>query len=182
MLLILESCQSTVQLASNEKPAQKEPRTVFGELPKPDSSRQRLAPIQAPESESKPTKKPEVQSESPRETVTRVVYRWAQTSSPKDLSRHINLYAHKLDRFYDETNVGRESVKREKQRALRRSPVGSQQIRDLSLRVQDEGRLVIAEFQREFIRAGMGKETVHQRLVWKRLAEGDWKIIREETL
>jgi hypothetical protein len=52
----------------------------------------------------------------------------------------------------------------------------------LSVRVQDEGRLVIAEFEREFIRAGTGKETVHQRLVWKRLADGDWKIIREEAL
>ena len=185
MLLVLESCQSTVRLANNEqKPAPKEPRTVFGEAPKPDSARQRHATTQPVESDSKPAKpqKPEIQSESPRETVTRVVYRWAQTSSPKDLNRHIDLYARKLDRFYDETNVGRESVKREKQQALRRSPVGSQQIRDLSLRVQDEGRLVIAEFQREFIRAGLGKETVHQRLVWKRLAEGDWKIIREEAL
>ena len=187
-LSILVSCQSTVQVASADRSVEKEPRTVFGELPKPEGARQRADTgrsvdqnndgLQQPDLKSKPV----ADRESPRETVTRNLYRWALTSTSKDLNRHINLYAKNLDRFYDDTNVRRDSVRREKQRSLRTTSSSAQQIRDLSLRVQDEGRLVIAEFRREVIHLGAGKDTVHQRLVWKRLDDGDWKIIREEAL
>jgi ketosteroid isomerase-like protein len=185
-LSILISCQSRVQLAS-VKQSEKEPRTVFGELPKPEGERRRATndrrDTATANQESKQESKQVTDRESPRETVTRILYRWAQTSTSRDLNRHISLYARNLDRFYDGTNVRREAVRRQKQRTLKSStPYNGQQIRDLSLRVQDDGRLVIAEFEREVIRAGIGKESVHQRLVWKRLADGDWKIIREEAL
>jgi ketosteroid isomerase-like protein len=145
---------------------------VFGEPPRPEQARQRTNAQLRPEP-------PEVQQQESRQEVATMLYRWAQTYSSRDLRRHMTLYAPKLDRFYDRTDVGRASVRSEKQRVLNRhSRNHGPQIRDVSLNEEDGGRIVIAEFGRTGERAGL----VRQRLVWKRLRPGEWKIIREELL
>jgi ketosteroid isomerase-like protein len=171
VLFCLQSCQSgsSVDQAKQEKPE----RTVFGEEPaKPEEGRRRITAAEVPRPRAETYKN----QESARDAVTRITYRWAQTLTSRDLNAHMNLYAPKLDRFYDKTNVQRESVRREKHRLL--VSRGGARIRDVSLTERDGGDLVIAEFRRPAGRAG----TVHQRLVWKRLGAGDWKIIREEAL
>jgi hypothetical protein len=122
---------------------------------------------------------------SPREAAGKVVYRWARTLSSEDLNGHMDLYAQKLDRFYDRTNVDRNSIRREKQRLLNSNSNGRRQpIRDVSLKEEDGGRLVIAQFRRASspLLAEDQHGLVTQRLVLKRLATGEWKIIREEVL
>jgi ketosteroid isomerase-like protein len=177
ILPFLQSCHSgsSVDRAEQEKPE----RAVFGEEPaKAEEGRRRVAASEAP----RPRPETHKSEESARDAVTRITYRWAQTLTSRDLNAHMNLYARKLDRFYDRTNVQRESVRREKHRLLG-SRAGTR-IRDVSLKERDGGEIVIAEFRRTG--NPMGVQTpagsVHQRLVWKRLAAGEWKIIREEAL
>jgi ketosteroid isomerase-like protein len=125
---------------------------------------------------------PEKQKDS-RDEVGRMIYRWSQTLTSRNVDAHVKLYAQKLDRFYDRTNVSKDAVLREKQSSFsQNSLLPGQQIRDVALKTQDGGDLVIAEFRRAVKPGGEApSQMVHQRLVFKRIG-GDWKIIREEAL
>ena len=54
--------------------------------------------------------------ESPRESVVRMLERWAQTCACNNLRRHMDLYAQNVHRFYDRTNVDHNSIRRAKRR------------------------------------------------------------------
>jgi ketosteroid isomerase-like protein len=110
------------------------------------------------------------------------VYRWADTLLSRNLDAHMKLYAPVLERFGEETNVGRDLVRREKERFLTKlAPIRRFEIHDLRIREDNNGQLATAEFRADWNAdtAGAVTHSARHRLTFRRSSR-EWQIQSEE--
>jgi|GEM_PF-7007448 len=107
--------------------------------------------------------------------VTSLVLAWAGSIEKKDLAGFVSLYA--PDYMGNATSINQWQSR---QSYLFGRDVPLQvQVEDLRVKVLDDG-FVETRFSQVF-RAGAGKSATTKLMVWKQVAAGKWRIVREET-
>lgn len=112
--------------------------------------------------------------------IRELIRRWADTLLTGDVAGHISLYAGTLDRFNGSPNVGRETVKRSKQRVVAGfAGVRRFEIYDVRL-VPSRNGSMIAEFRIESDDGAGGVDGWYR--LQMRQVDAQWKIYGEERV
>jgi serine/threonine protein kinase len=108
---------------------------------------------------------------------------WVATTNSGDMTRQINLYLPVLERFYQQRNVPRASVRQEKERFLATLDSFSVQVSQPQVTIGADGRTATMLFRKSYSSTGAQARNgeVLQELRWVKTAQG-WRISSERDV